>query len=121
MGGIMGIIEFACWNLILSLTIGGGIVWGIKAYLSHKRKPKPIQEPKFCKDCKHYVKSERTGNLGEDYSKCNRRGNVQIENKNYLVDGIKYLKTVNCVDWCEIERRYDCGKNSKYFEPKEEK
>ena len=57
---------------------------------------------KLCIDCEYYLKSS----AGAHYSKCKYKLN-RID----LVTGEKEYR------YCDIMRKYDCGRNAKYFSP----
>jgi hypothetical protein len=68
-------------------------------------KRKPL---KICKDCKFYKKNIINGI--EFSSICSNPKISKLD----LITGEYYEK------YCDIQRRWDCGKQAKYFEPKEE-
>jgi hypothetical protein len=62
---------------------------------------------KLCKDCKH-TRKDRFG--GWRFSECHRPGLGSID----LADGSTRYPS----HYCSVSRRYDCGQDARYFEPK---
>lgn len=77
-----------------------------------------IIKPKLCVDCKFFKGNFLYGNT---FGKCLMfpREDLDYDETNYLVDGIKRNKRVD-YSYCSTSRKYEsmCGKEGKMFEKK---
>ena len=70
-------------------------------------------KPKFCVNCKYFIKNYFAGNK---FGKCSLLP-IEIEDNDFLVDGSRENKKMD-YNYCSIARQYDnmCGKEGKLYE-----